>query len=141
MISLQLGERSISRRACTAKMKYECHTKLPQIAYQTKLPQIASIPKSILVCNLWQFGMTFIRLSRISGMEWWNGTLKWNTGINNLMPKMLLSHYCYLTHHATYVYVIYACRTIVGNINVIVNPNRKFVDHSKELFQIFRQLT
>ena len=31
-------------------------------------------------------------LSRISGMEWWNGTLEWNTGINNLVPKMALSH-------------------------------------------------
>ena len=30
----------------------------------------------------------------------WNGTLEWNTGINNLMPKILLSHYCYLTYHA-----------------------------------------
>ena len=26
---------------------------------------------------------TVDRLSRISRMEWWNGTLEWNTGINN----------------------------------------------------------
>ena len=27
------------------------------------------------------------RISRISGMEWWNGILDWNTGIGKLMPK------------------------------------------------------
>ena len=33
-------------------------------------------------------------LSRISGMEWWNGTLEWNTEINNLMPNVALCYYC-----------------------------------------------
>ena len=27
-------------------------------------------------------------LSRISGMEWWNGILEWNTGIGQVMPKL-----------------------------------------------------
>ena len=43
------------------------------------------------------------RLSRISGMEWWNGTLIWNTGINNLMPNVPLSHYCLMSLNICYV--------------------------------------
>ena len=27
-------------------------------------------------------------LSRISGMEWWNGILEWNTEIGQVMPKL-----------------------------------------------------
>ena len=27
------------------------------------------------------------RVSRISGMKWWNGILDWNTGMVKLMPK------------------------------------------------------
>ena len=34
-------------------------------------------------------------LLRLSGTEWWNGTLEWNTGINNLIPKV---HYVIKTH-------------------------------------------
>ena len=33
-----------------------------------------------------------ICLSRISGMEWWNGTLEWNTGMALIVFKTSLSH-------------------------------------------------
>ena len=30
-------------------------------------------------------------LSRISGMEWWNGTLEWNTGMTQFVFNTFLS--------------------------------------------------
>ena len=51
-------------------------------------------------------------LSRIGGIEWWNGILEWNTEINNLMPEVALSHYCMFLNTPCYV-----C-TYAGNINM-----------------------
>ena len=61
-----------------------------------------------------------IWLSRISGMEWWNGTLEWNTGMGNLnqisfTDAIQHNNYYYKvntlpTHMSHYVYRFYALR-------------------------------
>ena len=46
----------------------------------------------IVPCNILILDNSLVtNTSRISGMEWWNGTLEWNTGIKILMPK---AFYC-----------------------------------------------
>ena len=57
-----------------------------------------------------------IRLSKISGMEWWNGTLEWNTGMGNLNQKSFTD----AVQHNNYYYKVNTLRTHMSHFDSCV---------------------
>ena len=61
------------------RLAYFCHDALLQYYIYKFIGTVDIHPTSkILTVEIFRL---YGRLSRISGMEWWNGTLEWNTGM------------------------------------------------------------